>query len=95
MRRSTLLGVAILAVSATVAHAEKVDMAKLTCADMAQSYLEEVIVTAAWMSGFFNGKNGNTAIDIRQLSLNSENVVAYCRSNPTATVMDAVQKAAK
>lgn len=95
MRRSVLLGVAILAVGASAARAEKVDMAKLTCADMANSYLEEVIVTAAWMSGFFNGKSGNTAVDIRQLSLNSENVMTYCRSNPTSTVMDAVQKAAK
>lgn len=95
MRRSALFGMVILAVSASAARAEKVDMAKLTCADMANSYLEEVIVTAAWMSGFFNGKSGNTAVDIRQLSLNSENVITYCRSNPTSTVMDAVQKAAK
>ena len=95
MKLNSLFGIAIMVVGTTVAKAETVDMAKLTCAEMTKSYVDEIIVTGAWMSGYFNGKNNNTVVDIKQLSLNSKNVITFCGSNPTVTIMDAVQKVAK
>lgn len=94
--KSYSFGVAILVFGATAAGAQTtVDMAKLTCAEMTKSYVDEIIVTGAWMSGYFNSKSNNTVIDLKQLSLNSKNIIAFCGSNPTVTVMDAVQKVAK
>jgi hypothetical protein len=95
MKLNLVFGTAILVVGTSTVEAGTVDMAKLTCAEMTKSYADEIIVTGAWMSGYFNGKSNNTVVDPKQLSLNSKNVITFCGSNPTVTVMDAVQKVAK
>jgi hypothetical protein len=95
MKLNSLFGIAIFVVGTSAAEAETVDMAKLTCAEMTKSYVDEIIVTGAWLSGYFNAKNSNTVVDLKQLTLNSRNVITFCGSNPTVTVMDAVQKVAK
>lgn len=98
MKPHSFFVIAILSLSASfgvsAARADTVDMAKLTCGELKNSYIEEVVVTGAWMSGYFNGKKGNTSLDIKKLSENTKNVIEFCAANPTVTVMDAVEKVA-
>lgn len=89
------MAIAGVVLSANFASAQvKVDMAQVTCGDILGSYVEDVVVAGAWMSGYFNAKAGNTTIDIKQMDKNANNVVAFCKANPKVTLMDAVKKAA-
>ena len=80
--------------SIDAAHAEQADIAKLTCADLNDFYLEEIVVVGAWLSGYYNAKRDNTIVDTRQIEGNTAKVVQYCRSNPQVTVMKAIDRLA-
>ncbi|MFZ3226348.1 MAG: HdeA/HdeB family chaperone [Xanthobacteraceae bacterium] len=72
-----------------------VDVAKITCR---QLLFDKVISPntkslALWLSGYYNGKRGNTVLDIGELAKNTDKVEDYCRMNQDVTVMDAVTKA--
>ena len=72
-----------------------VDVAKITCR---QLLFDKVISPntkslALWLSGYYNGKRGNTVLDIGELAKNTDKVEDYCRMNEDVTVMDAVTKA--
>jgi hypothetical protein len=94
--RLIMLGglLAVLAVSA--AHAQiKVDLAKITCRqylfDKNFSPNERIIVN--WLSGYFNGKNNNTVVDIGAMAANKDKVEDYCRQNLDVTLIDATKAA--
>jgi len=72
-----------------------VDVAKITCR---QLLFDKVISPnskslALWLSGYYNGKRGNTVLDIGELAKKVDKVEDYCRMNEDVTVMDAVTKA--
>lgn len=69
----------------------KVDMAAFTCGDLASMDAAEFVVIGSWMSGYYNAKRNNAMIDVKQLQENTKNVVVYCKSNPTVTVMKAIE----
>jgi acid stress chaperone HdeB len=47
---------------------------------------------ALWLSGYYNGKRGNTIIDTKSLEENENRVKDYCRANNLKpTVMQAVE----
>ena len=77
---------------ATMAHGQvTIDVAKITCK---QALLDTVAPTksiALWLSGYYNGKRGNTVIDAGAMQKNADKVEDYCRMNLDTTVMDAVQ----
>jgi HdeA/HdeB family protein len=83
--------VALVSWTSSAAAETKVDMATVSCGDLSSMQLEEFVVIGAWMSGYHNGKRGNTAIDIKELAGNSAKVAAFCQGNPTVTVMKAVE----
>jgi acid stress chaperone HdeB len=71
-----------------------VDLAKVTC----KQYLFDPLISAnapkvaIWLSGYFNGKRGNTTIDIGAFRKNKDVVEDYCRMNLDMTIMDAATK---
>jgi acid stress chaperone HdeB len=72
-----------------------VDVAKITCR---QLLFDRIISTktksvALWLSGYYNGKRGNTVIDIGAIEKSRDAVEDYCRLNQDVTVMEAVEKA--
>jgi len=46
---------------------------------------------ALWISGYYNGKRGNTVIDVEKLRSNALNVKNYCYNHPDILVMEAVE----
>jgi len=86
-----IAAVALVSWASSAAAETKVDMATVSCGDLSSMQLEEFVVIGAWMSGYHNGKRGNTAIDIKELAANSAKVAEFCKSNPTLTVMKAVE----
>jgi len=91
MKRVLALTAALLMVGGS-AQAEKADMSKITCDQLTHAYLDDVVVIGAWMSGYYNAKRDNTVVDEKELSANAKKVQDYCTSNPTATVMKAIEQ---
>jgi acid stress chaperone HdeB len=86
----------VVCLGAVQAQAQvSVDVAKITCR---QLLFDKVISPnekslALWLSGYYNGKRGNTVLDIGELAKNTDKVEDYCRMNEDVTLMDAVTKA--
>jgi acid stress chaperone HdeB len=84
------LGVSL---SMPAAHAQMtVDVAKITCKQFLLDKVAPTKSVAIWLSGYYNGKRGNTVIDLGDTEKKADKVEDYCRLNLDMTVMDAVQK---
>ena len=85
-----------LAVSAallpSVSHAQvTVDMSRVTCAQYLAMAPAQSADFSAWMSGWFNQKNGYVFVDLNAYARNVANVKAWCATNPAQTVMAGLQ----
>jgi hypothetical protein len=72
-------------------QAETYDFAKITCDEISNAFLQEVVVIGAWLNGYFNAKRNNTVVDMKQIEANTAKVLIYCRANPQVTVMRAIE----
>jgi hypothetical protein len=78
----------------SLAHAQlKIDMTQWTCAQYLAMPPDQAANFAAWMSGWFNQKQGYVWINLQAYERNVANVRAYCAANPGDTVMAALQRA--
>jgi hypothetical protein len=75
----------------SIAQAQTVDMSKFTCEQLLQGSGNSV-EAAIWISGYYNGRKNNTKVDASQFKENAGVVVAQCKENPKATVMQTVNK---
>jgi len=68
-----------------------IDVSKITC----EQYLGYKVTNpqniAIWLSGYYNGKRGTTTVDTQALAQTAKKVQDYCRRNPQALVMQAVE----
>jgi len=67
-----------------------VDMSKVTCEQLLAAS-PNAVDAAVWLSGYYNGLQKNTMLDLNQFKKNAEIVVAECRADPKKTVMGAVE----
>jgi acid stress chaperone HdeB len=92
MKIRLILLAALLALQAQVAHAQMtVDFTKITCKQFVISKFARPKSVAYWLSGYYNGKSGNTVIDIRGMEQNVHKLETYCRKNYDMAVMDAAK----
>jgi len=68
-----------------------VDVSKITCEQFVLWKVTDPDKIVFWLSGYYNGKRGNTVIDTRSFEENANKVKEYCRANFKATVMQAVE----
>ncbi|MCP4381894.1 MAG: hypothetical protein GY798_10875 [Hyphomicrobiales bacterium] len=94
MKRCFSICAAALALCGTpiLGHAEDVDMADMSCQELMDMSVEEVVVTGAWMSGFFNAKANNTVLDTELMPVYGAALGEYCAQNPEELLMQAVGK---
>ena len=83
---------ALILSSSAVTAQNVVKMDRLTCSELPKLYMDEYVVIAAWMSGYYNAKSSNTTIDVKLLASNSKKVDEFCKSNPKMTVMNAIKQ---
>ena len=75
-----------------VAQAEvTLDVSKLTCEQFLGYKLATSEKIAAWLSGYHNGKRGNTSLGVHGLIANAKKLRSYCTRNSQTLVMDAVE----
>src|SRR4051812_22811288 len=76
------------------AHAQvMLDLSKVTCDQWAGYKITNPQNIALWLSGYYNGKRGNTVIDTQGLAAETQKVRDFCITNPQMPVMQAVEKA--
>jgi len=94
MRRSTAALCLILAAAASQPARAQVtlDLAKVTCDQWAGYKITNPQNIALWLSGFYNGKRGNTVIDTQALAAENQKLRDFCITNPQMPVMQAVEK---
>lgn len=96
MKRDFPMALAVATIGLTGhAIAAEVDMAKLTCEEVATMSAAKTVGIAMWMNGYVHGKAGNTMLDSDTAEANAAKVVAYCKQNPDATLASAIEAVAK
>ena len=83
--------VTVILVGGSFARAEQTDLTKVTCEEITNAFLEDVVVIGAWLSGYYNAKRDNTVVDSRQIAANTSKVMQFCRTSPRETVMHAIE----
>src|SRR3954453_3985574 len=94
MRNRSVVAVAFfLTVSiAPSAYAQvTLDVAKITCEQFVLYKIADPDQIAAWLSGYYNGKRGNTLLDMEGLKISLRKLKDYCSANHNVTVMQAVE----
>ncbi|HEY6256185.1 MAG TPA: HdeA/HdeB family chaperone [Xanthobacteraceae bacterium] len=87
------LGMAACAAVSTAQAQVSVDIAKITCQQFVSYKIADPKLIAIWLSGYYNGKRGNTVIDPQALEQNAAKVRDYCWSNADETVIRATEQA--
>jgi acid stress chaperone HdeB len=68
------------------------DVSKITCEQFILWKVTDPDKIILWLSGYYNGKRGNTVIDTKGLEENANKVKDYCNANNLKpTVMQAVE----
>jgi hypothetical protein len=62
----------------------------LTCAQLANTYQEDADFLGAWYSGWWNGHAKRHSINVARTKQGIHEVIVYCKANPDAKVVDAV-----
>jgi len=72
-----------------------VDVAKITCRQYIfdKNFSPKAPMIANWLSGYFNGKNNNTIVDLGTMAKNKDKVEDYCRMNLDTTIIEAAKTA--
>ena len=69
-----------------------VDVAKITCRQFLRGHVGTSTRSVAnWLSGYYNGKRGNTVIDVELMQKNVRDLERYCRKNHEMSLMDAAK----
>ena len=66
------------------------DVQKLTCAQLANTFQEDADFLGAWYSGWWNGHLKRHSINVARAKQGIHEVIVYCKANPDAKVVDAV-----
>ena len=83
-----------LGVTAPPVQAVTVDVAKITCRQFLLGHVGASTRSVAnWLSGYYNGKRGNTVIEAGSMQKNVHDLERYCRKNREMPVMDAAKNA--
>ena len=67
------------------------DVSNITCDQFSGYKITDPRNIALWLSGYHNGKIGNTVLDTQGLKSNAKKLMDYCVSNPSILVMRAAE----
>jgi acid stress chaperone HdeB len=67
------------------------DVAKITCEQFRSYKITRPENIAIWLSGYYQGKRGDTTLDTQSLMANARKLQTYCGRNPQTPVMQAVE----
>jgi inactivated superfamily I helicase len=95
----TLTAALLLSASAASAQVELktyanadgyIDVQKLTCGQLANTYQEDADFLGIWYSGWYNGLAKKHAINVPRVKEGIHNVIVYCKANRGKLVIQAI-----
>jgi hypothetical protein len=103
-RRLSFIGVGLVTTGTMIAPASQAQVAlqtyedakgyinvrTLTCAQLANTFQEDANFLGAWYSGWWNGNMKRHSINIKRTKDGIHEIIVYCKANPDAKVVDAV-----
>ena len=90
---------ALLGVTAAQAQVElntyadskgNLDVQKLTCAQLANTFQEDADFMTVWYSGWYNGLAGYSKLKVDRAKELEHRVIVYCKANPKTKVITAM-----
>ena len=90
--KSVVAGLLFCLVTVPSVRAEiAIDVSKISCKDFLLPTFILPDDIAYWLSGYYNGKRGNTVLDVAGLRDYVNKVEQYCLANKEMTVMKAAE----
>lgn len=66
------------------------DVQKLTCAQLANTFQEDADYLTAWYSGWYNGLGKKHMMDVARARSLEHEVIVHCKANPSKKVIEAI-----
>jgi len=67
-----------------------IDVQKLTCAQLVNTFQEDADFLGIWYSGWYNGLAKKHAINVPRVKEGIHNVIVHCKANTGKTVIQAI-----
>ena len=67
-----------------------IDVQKLTCAQLADTFQQDADLLTAWYSGWYNGLAHKHFLDYRKGKIAEHEVIVYCKEHPDRRIIDAI-----
>lgn len=67
-----------------------IDVQKLTCAQLANTFQEDADYLTAWYSGWYNGLGKKHMMDVARARSLEHEVIVHCKANPSKKVIEAI-----
>ena len=67
-----------------------IDVQKLTCAQLANTYQEDANLLSAWYSGWYNGLAHKHYLDYKKGRETEHLVIEYCKEHPNEKIIHAI-----
>src|ERR1700752_1141508 len=94
MKLTNIVVTMLMALAAFPAHAQTtVDVAKISCRQFISDDIALSKSIAVWLSGYYNGLQHNSVVDLGRMEQNIDKVQDFCRLNMDMKLMDAAKKA--
>jgi|SRR6476620_6340978 len=92
-RLALALCLILIAAASQPAHAQvMLDLSKVTCEQWSGYKITNPQNIALWLSGYYNGKRGNTVLDTQALAAENQKLRDFCITNSQMPVMQAAEK---
>lgn len=72
-----------------------IDIQKLTCSQLANTFQEDADFLGVWYSGWYNGLAKKHALNVPRVKEQIYNVIVYCKANTDKLVIQAIDVMAK
>jgi len=98
MRGDVVASVVVLGLSFTSAQAQvSIDVSKVTCDQFVHGKVGPTRTVAAWLSGFYNGRQNNQIIDTQAFEANLSKLEQFCyqEKNFNLPVLQAIESVRK
>lgn len=75
------------------AMAQTMDIAAITCGDLAAMPPESITMILTWIDGYMGGAATDTSFDVERLQANIDGATAACSADAAAKLMDVLYAA--
>jgi hypothetical protein len=66
------------------------DVQKLTCGQLANTWQQDADMLSTWYSGWYNGLARKHFYDVARAKRDEHEVIVYCKANPDKLIIDAI-----